>query len=92
MVKPFLVSHPGPTIGTYKNSILSNPPTPLLTQEEIRMLTQFIQTMDSLEQVDKKTFKQALRGREGMMDSIRFMLDQVQRTKINQRKNKIENL
>lgn len=49
-------------------------PGPLLTHKDQEVLQGFIQTMDSLKRVDRNTYHNAIKGREGMIDSILFLL------------------
>lgn len=47
---------------------------PILSKEEYKLLEGFITTMDSLKQVNREAYQNAMTGREGLIDSILFLL------------------
>jgi hypothetical protein len=47
---------------------------PLISPVEFSMLEDFKQMMDSLNIYDPKSYKEILNGREGLMDSIKFLI------------------
>lgn len=47
---------------------------PLLTDEDEKALQGFMYTLDSIKKIDSVTYDKAMQGREGLLDSIRFLL------------------
>jgi hypothetical protein len=47
---------------------------PLISSEEFSMLTDFKKMIDSLRVYDHKSFREILSGRDGLMDSIDFLI------------------
>lgn len=52
-----------------------SPNESILSAEEYRLLKSFLRTMDSLKQVDQEAYHKAMMGREGLIDSILFLLE-----------------
>lgn len=46
----------------------------LVPDEEYEMLTGFLHVLDSLKQHDPETYRDVLRGREGLIDSVRLLI------------------
>lgn len=68
-----------PTTGSYTVSIPKVTPAPkmneqVVTGDEYRMLADFIRAIDSLKQHDIPLFKEIIEGREGLLDTVRFLL------------------
>ena len=60
-----------------KTTITIVPPEthePVIAQEDLTMLMQFKSTLDSLYKFDRPTYEELLRGREGLLDSIDFLI------------------
>ena len=77
--RPFLNSESGSfTIPEgMKTTITIVPPEtrePVIAQEDLTMLMQFKSTLDSLYKFDRPTYEELLRGREGLLDSIDFLI------------------
>lgn len=77
--RPFLNSKAGSfTIPEgMKTTITIVPPysrEPVISQEDLQMLMEFKSTLDSLYQFDRPTYEELLRGREGLLDSINFLI------------------
>jgi hypothetical protein len=51
-----------------------NKEEPLISDEEFSLLDNFKQMMDSLNIYDNKSYKEIFDGREGLMDSIDFLM------------------
>lgn len=47
---------------------------PLLSGDEYKILIDFKQTLDSLKTYDRATYDELLKGREGLLDSINFLI------------------
>ncbi len=47
---------------------------PIISHEDFRMLFRFRLTLDSLYRVDRTTYDEVLRGHEGLLDSINFLI------------------
>jgi hypothetical protein len=50
------------------------PPEPVISKEDINMLRDFKQMMDSLKIYDVTTYTEILQGREGLLDSVETLL------------------
>ncbi len=46
----------------------------IITMEDQLALEGFMHSLDSIKRVDSATYDQAMKGREGLLDSIRFLL------------------
>lgn len=47
---------------------------PVIAQEDLMMLMEFKTTLDSLYKFDRSTYEELLLGREGLLDSIDFLI------------------
>lgn len=56
------------------STVVVPPIDPLLSTSDLMMLQDFKQVMDSLKIYDKKTFREILQGREGLLDTVEFLL------------------
>lgn len=56
------------------STVIVPPIDPLLSTSDLMMLQDFKQVMDSLKIYDKKTFREILQGREGLLDTVEFLL------------------
>ncbi len=77
--RPFINSESGSfTIPEgMKTTITIVPPEthePIIVQEDLQMLLEFKSTLDSLYKFDRPTYEELLRGREGLLDSIDFLI------------------
>lgn len=75
MIGPFLGSQKSdlPSIGKMP-SALPMPNSPVLSPEDYQMLRGFIRTIDSLKYYDPLTYQEAIKGREGLIDSVRQLI------------------
>lgn len=73
---PFIKTKKTPLYGNEAMPVVIRPqePSSLLSVEEYQLLQGFIHTMDSLKYIDKEAYQKAITGREGMIDSILFLL------------------
>jgi hypothetical protein len=54
--------------------VIVPPENPLLSPQDYKMLLEFKQTMDSLKVNDRISYDEILQGREGLLDSINFLI------------------
>lgn len=67
----------GVSVNVFQNGRISAPvvpPEPLFSAEDINMLRDFRQVMDSLKLYDAKTYTEILQGHEDLLDSVDMLL------------------
>lgn len=80
IIEPFRNSKSNPDAiinqAKFPSVIISpNESEPLFSKEDYDMLVDFKTTMDSLKRYDPASYQEILNGREGLMDSITFLIN-----------------